>query len=663
MSQAAIAQEFQRYGVEDITRNDLIQVVGQLFDHMPCCAKLIDEEAFLLSMGAEGRNLMEVDDFEPLRGICWLDVWQGEYNTRAVEAFEQAKATGYALFEGYAPTVKGTPKWWRVQIIRSQIGNKTLYFSLSQDVTSERARLVMEDQSTLTQESTSTGWEERVYTLQIDRHGKVLQVDDALSESLQIAPDDSFFDRLLAEVYDQLTRKMSGDHPERQGSILHDMMFVQVPGRQHMQVAAEFRPLLSIDGEAVGWNVELIDLRGRDGLRQELETLYKLSPGMIFVLSKKGLIINANPAVKTHLGYELQELLKQPLTHFIAPESMETFGVHMRGGVRREDERESVHWVRFNHLDRSKQDQWFALSITRSRDGKYDYAYAIDMTEHRLAQDALRKANTSLAERNQYLDMLRHISHHNLQEPIRKLSIYASRIQYLLDDINSEVNDTQSPDGQATAELDEDFIMELRHSAASIERVAHDMQRQLRALHKYTDTRQEKLKFSSVSLSTIVHQATELYKSTALDTRNPTQEQLDALLHIEQQGCLDEDLYCDQDLVTMMMHYIMDNAHKFADEQKEVAPKLTICAQRKAREGGEELVLSFRDNGIGVDPKHLERVVKPFQKVHQSRGGEGMGLALVKRIADNHHASMRCKSEGEGQGFEVELRFPVATTL
>lgn len=661
MSQPAIAQEFQRYGVQDATHKELLGVIGQLFDHMPCCAKIIDEEAFLLSMGAEGRNLMEVEDFEALRGICWLDVWQGEYNTRAIEAFEQAKATGYGVFEGYAPTVKGTPRWWRVQLIRSRVGNKTLYFSLSQDITSERARFVLEDRMTLTQDATSSTWEERVYTLQIDRHGKVLQIDEELAEQIQIEIGHSFFDRLLAEVYDQLLRKMNGEHPERQGAIAHDMMFVRVPGRQHMQVAAEFKPLLSIDGEAVGWSVELLDLRGREGLRQELETLYKLSPGMIFVLSKQGDIVNANPAVHTHLGYTLSDVFKRPIMSLIAPDSLETFDAHMQGDIARDQEHESVHWVRFNHREESRKTQWFALSITRSREGKYDYAYAVDMTEHRLAQEALRKANTSLAERNQYLDMLRHISHHNLQEPIRKLSLYASRMQYLLDDVNSEVHCEEG----SNASIDESFIMELRQNAAAVERVAHGMQKQLRALHKYTDTRQERLNLTHVPLSRLVEDAIEMHREFVLEAQEPGEPTSETLLQIEQVGCFEEVLHCDQHLITTMMHYIIDNAHKFADREKAGPPRLQISARKERRgdlENSSQLVIFFKDEGLGVEPRHLKRIIQPFQKVHQRYGGEGMGLALVKRIADNHHASLCCKSDGVGQGFEVEIRFPLSSS-
>ncbi len=136
MAQGDLLGEFDRLGLKDVSNAELLTTLSLLYDHMPCCAKLIDDEAYLLSMGLVGRDLMEVEDFSALRGICWLDVWRGEYNEKAVEAFERAKQQGYAQFEGFAFTAKHTPKWWRVTLLRVVLGGRTLYFSLSEDITS-----------------------------------------------------------------------------------------------------------------------------------------------------------------------------------------------------------------------------------------------------------------------------------------------------------------------------------------------------------------------------------------------------------------------------------------------------------------------------------------------------------------------------------------------
>jgi signal transduction histidine kinase len=79
--------------------------------------------------------------------------------------------------------------------------------------------------------------------------------------------------------------------------------------------------------------------------------------------------------------------------------------------------------------------------------------------------------------------------------------------------------------------------------------------------------------------------------------------------------------------------------------------------------GGRELVLSVRDEGIGIPPEHLERVFERFYRVDKARsreeGGTGLGLAIVRHIALIHRG--RCEAESHaGEGSVFTLRIPVS---
>jgi signal transduction histidine kinase len=74
------------------------------------------------------------------------------------------------------------------------------------------------------------------------------------------------------------------------------------------------------------------------------------------------------------------------------------------------------------------------------------------------------------------------------------------------------------------------------------------------------------------------------------------------------------------------------------------------------------------DTGIGIRPEHQLRIFEPFQHLHKTglKGEEstGLGLALVKRIADAHRGSVYVSSE-EGEGIGVHrcsARFPGVLT-
>ncbi|MCD8036709.1 MAG: ATP-binding protein [Clostridiales bacterium] len=72
------------------------------------------------------------------------------------------------------------------------------------------------------------------------------------------------------------------------------------------------------------------------------------------------------------------------------------------------------------------------------------------------------------------------------------------------------------------------------------------------------------------------------------------------------------------------------------------------------------VVLSVKDNGIGIPEKHQDRVFERFYRVDKSRskrsGGTGLGLAIVKHIAASHKAQITLESE-EGKGTEIKVIF------
>ena len=81
------------------------------------------------------------------------------------------------------------------------------------------------------------------------------------------------------------------------------------------------------------------------------------------------------------------------------------------------------------------------------------------------------------------------------------------------------------------------------------------------------------------------------------------------------------------------------------------------------------LNLAVTDNGDGIAPEHLPRLTERFYRVDASRnsgtGGTGLGLAVVKKIADEHGARLDIANrveEGVVKGAQVSLSFSVEKT-
>ena len=92
----------------------------------------------------------------------------------------------------------------------------------------------------------------------------------------------------------------------------------------------------------------------------------------------------------------------------------------------------------------------------------------------------------------------------------------------------------------------------------------------------------------------------------------------------------------------------------------EAMPKggaLRLSATRELFEGRPHIVIGVRDNGQGMSPKQVENLFAPFLTYKES--GTGIGLAIVKKIMENHQAKLQVESK-VGQGTRFRLFFPMA---
>ena len=113
-------------------------------------------------------------------------------------------------------------------------------------------------------------------------------------------------------------------------------------------------------------------------------------------------------------------------------------------------------------------------------------------------------------------------------------------------------------------------------------------------------------------------------------------------------------LYGDRMRLVEVYLNLVDNAVKFMGD--EPAPRVEIGAEQ-AEEG---IVLLVRDNGIGVEPELQPLVFDMFRKLRLDSEGEGIGLALARRIVELHGGRIWISSEGSGKG--ATFRFTLAKT-
>ena len=100
----------------------------------------------------------------------------------------------------------------------------------------------------------------------------------------------------------------------------------------------------------------------------------------------------------------------------------------------------------------------------------------------------------------------------------------------------------------------------------------------------------------------------------------------------------------DRARLVQVFQNLVDNAAKFMEDQKN--PKIEIGVESTDRGA----VFFVRDNGIGIQAEHFERIFGLFNKLDTSNDGTGIGLALVKRIIELHGGKIWVESDGRGKG-------------
>ena len=120
-------------------------------------------------------------------------------------------------------------------------------------------------------------------------------------------------------------------------------------------------------------------------------------------------------------------------------------------------------------------------------------------------------------------------------------------------------------------------------------------------------------------------------------------------------------VYLDADPVRLaqVLSNLLNNAAKYMDRGGKIW--LTTAA-----DGAEAVVVTVRDQGIGIPAEALPSVFEMFTQLdgslERSHGGLGIGLTLAKQLVELHGGSIQARSEGIGHGSEFSVRLPIVLT-
>ena len=112
-------------------------------------------------------------------------------------------------------------------------------------------------------------------------------------------------------------------------------------------------------------------------------------------------------------------------------------------------------------------------------------------------------------------------------------------------------------------------------------------------------------------------------------------------------------VYADEPLMLVMLENLLHNAWKFTAQT--AMPRIEVGAEQR----DEGRVFFVHDNGAGFDMAHVNKIFRPFQRLHHETAfpGTGIGLATVRRIANRHGGRVWAQGAvGQGATFFFTIR-------
>jgi PAS domain S-box-containing protein len=257
-----------------------------------------------------------------------------------------------------------------------------------------------------------------------------------------------------------------------------------------------------------------------------------------------------------------------------------------------------------------------------------------NLTERKLAEDILReytarieKHNEELQRINKDLNSFTYMASHDLQEPLRKIRTFCNMIL-----------------SKGTENFSTDISVYFERIIASVAR----MQTLIDSLLTYSRTTTGDVVLVPTDINSIIEEVkkdlSELIaeKNVAIKT--------DELPVIKVQPLQFQQLFFN----------LIENAIKYS--RADVTPEIKISAEKFWEEDAETRSAFYRitvsDNGIGFEQEYVDTIFKLFQRLHgrNEYSGTGIGLAICKKIMENHGGTITAKSEpGKGSAFIMEL--------
>ena len=334
-------------------------------------------------------------------------------------------------------------------------------------------------------------------------------------------------------------------------------------------------------------------------------SLIESSLDPFMTINAEGQITDINTATEKITGYSAQELIGTDFAgYFTEPEKARSgYMLVFRDGLVRNYE------LAIRHKSGLLTPVIYNASLYRDKDGKVlgVVATARDISD-------IKRAEEELIRSNQDLQQFAYVASHDLQEPLRNV---ASCLQLLEKEYKNKLG----------ANADQ-YIHYAIESSVRMKSLILDLLAYSRVATR--GKAPEPVDCQQLLDRTVDNLGVAISEAGAVITHGPLPK-----------------VYGDDAQLLQVFQNLVQNGIKF---HRDEPPQIHISAAKN----NNDWVFSVKDNGIGIESKHLDRIFVIFQRLHKRSQyeGTGMGLAIVKKVVERHQGRVWVDSEpGKGTTF------------